>query len=102
MLNQSMSTSNAIVTRDKFDVTHAAMLLCNFLGAQKVSIGTVWEIGVATAHAIPYVVVMEPDNIHRHPMVTNNAYAVLEDLEEAIRLVNLFLAPYLESQNGSE
>src|SRR3982751_2947354 len=59
-----------VMTRDHFDTINANVVLVNFLGAQRVSIGTVMEIAWAWDRRIPVVAAIEPGNIHDHAMVT--------------------------------
>jgi len=80
-----LSTPRGINTRDRWDATRCDMLLVNLLGASKPSFGTVLEIGYAVGAdpLKPIVLVMEPDNIHRHAMILDNAGYVVETLAEA-------------------
>lgn len=59
-LDHALARPHGILTRDFNDVTQRDAVVACFLGAQRVSIGTVWEIGVAYAHKKPLVVIMEP------------------------------------------
>ena len=95
-VDNPMSTPHGIVGRDYHDTARCDLTPVNLLGTTKVSIGTVWEIGVACANRKPVIVVMEPGNIHDHPMVRESAYAVVGTMEEGIRLTSLFLAPWAE------
>jgi nucleoside 2-deoxyribosyltransferase len=81
-----MSTEKAIVTRDTFDVQRCDAVLVNLLGAKRVSIGTMIEVGLAYAQRKPIVVVMEPDNIHQHAFVRQMAGYVLDNLDDAVRV----------------
>lgn len=89
-----MSTSKGIVGRDHYDVRHATLILVNFLGTKKISVGTVWEIGVAYEARIPVIVVMEEGSMHDHPMVRECAYAVVGTLEDGVKIATHFLSPY--------
>lgn len=79
-----MSTSKGITTRDRFDVARADAVFANFLGAKKVSIGTVIEIAWADMLRKPIIVVMEKDNVHQHSMLNECAGFITESLDEAI------------------
>lgn len=59
-LDHALARPHGILTRDFNDVTTRDAVVACFLGAQRVSIGTVWEIGVAYAHKKPLIVIMEP------------------------------------------
>lgn len=91
-----MSTSRGILTRDKFDALNCSMLLVNFLGAKRVSIGTVMEIAWAYLQGKPIVVVIEDnDTLHRnHPMLKETFSYVVNDLDDAINIVIGTLEPY--------
>lgn len=86
-----MSTSRGIMTRDRYDCTKCDVLLVNFLGAKKVSIGTVMEVAWADANRIPIVCIMEPGNIHEHGMVDEAIGFRVGSLDEAIRITRIIL-----------
>lgn len=92
---QALARPIGILTRDFNDVTQRDAMVANFLGAERVSIGTVWEIGVAFSHRKPVVVVMEPGNIHDHVFVTHSSGYVVPTLEEAALIVASILTPGL-------
>lgn len=82
-----LSTPKGIVTRDRNDTINADVMLVNVLGAERVSIGTVMEIGWADLARVPIVLVMEPGNVHDHAMVTEVAGFITSDLDESIDIV---------------
>lgn len=90
---ESLSTIQAILTRDHWDCKTADAILVNLSGMEKVSIGTVMEIAWAYAYRIPTVIVMEKDNIHRHGMIEQSAGWVVESLDEGIKAVKSILLP---------
>jgi nucleoside 2-deoxyribosyltransferase len=85
-----MSCARGIITRDRFDTMRCDVLLVNFLGAQKVSIGTVMEIAWADAHRTPIIcaienpVTSEADNIHDHPMIREAVGFRVSSLQDAV------------------
>ncbi len=80
-----MSTPKGLTTRDRFDVTSCDIMLANFLGAQKVSIGTIIEYGWADAARKPIITVMEKQgNIHEHSMLREVTGYRVESLEEGL------------------
>lgn len=104
VVEHAMSQDAAIVTRDRFDTTRADFLIVNLLGAERVSIGTMVELGWADAARVPVVLAMEPQikhlgqafdvqNIHEHPFVRQLAGCRVETLDEALDLVGAALAP---------
>lgn len=90
----AMSTPRAINTRDFYDCTRSNLVVANLLGAEKVSIGTVLEIGWAFAYNIPTVLVMErAGNIHEHGMIRECTGFRVETLEEAAHIARVVLWP---------
>lgn len=71
------------------------MILVNFLGAKKVSIGSVMEITWADAWRKPIIIVMEKDNVHAHAMIKEVAGFIVSDLDEAIAIAIAVLSPTL-------
>ncbi len=88
-----LSEDKGIMTRDRNDVTHRDMVLANFLGAERISIGTCIEIGWADAARKPIVAVIEDDNPHHHAMLDEACGYQVYTLEEAIEIVEAVLLP---------
>ncbi len=88
--DQYLSTVTAINIRDYNDVKTSGALLVNFLGASKVSIGTVMEIAWARVYNIPVVIVVEKNNIHQHGMLMYHTI-VVDSLSDAIHAINTIL-----------
>lgn len=87
-----MSTARGITTRDRFDTIRADMIVANFLGAKKASIGSMIELGWADANRVPVIVIMEKEgNVHDHAMVNEIAGFRVETVEEAAHIVNIAL-----------
>lgn len=86
-LAMPLSTPQGILTRDRFDCTHADLVLFNLVGAEKVSIGTMMEVAWADLARVPAVLAMEPGNVHEHGMVTAACGFRTHGLEEALALV---------------
>lgn len=82
-----LSSPQGIVRRDFNDVKTCDLILVNFLGYDKASIGTTWEIGAAYALQKPVVVVMEPKSIHDHPFITQSATYVFDKLDDGVDAV---------------
>lgn len=93
--NHVMSCAKGITARDRYDCTRADLILVNFLGATRISIGTVMEIAWGDGQRAPIVVVMEKDNPHRHPMLEEAAGFIVDTLEEGITVVERILLPKL-------
>ncbi|KKN06400.1 hypothetical protein LCGC14_1077610 [marine sediment metagenome] len=89
----AMSCARGITTRDYFDVSRTDAIVANFLGAKKVSIGTVLELGFAHALRKPIILVLDDDNIHSHSMVQHIAGFIVSSLEEAAQITRALLLP---------
>lgn len=85
-------TARAIMVRDRNDVFRSDALLVNFLGAKKVSIGTVIELGWANRKHKPIVCIMEPGNIHNHAMIHEVIDFHVSTLDEGISVIKSILA----------
>lgn len=80
----AISSPSGIVGRDRWDVMRADALLANFLGADRVSIGSCFELAWANLLHKPVAVVMEDRaNPHDHTFVTRTATYRCSTLEEA-------------------
>lgn len=79
-----LSTAKGITARDRNDVKTSHLVFANFLGAERVSIGTMIELGWADAFRVPVVAVMEEDNVHRHAMAEQIAGWVVDDIDTAV------------------
>lgn len=83
-----MSTPKGLTTRDRWDAMRCDVLLVNFLGCEKVSIGTCMEIAWADATRTPIVCAMEAEgNVHEHAMVNECVGLRVTTLEEAIAVI---------------
>lgn len=82
-----LATVKGITTRDRFDCQRADLVLFNFDGADKVSIGSCIEVGWADAARIPIVVVMAEGNPHWHGMIRECAGFIVPTLDEAIDVI---------------
>jgi hypothetical protein len=80
----ALSCARGFTTRDRWDVTRADVVVCNFLGATRVSIGSLMELAWADLLRKPIVVILDAGNPNDHPMVREVAGYVVETLDEAI------------------
>jgi len=83
--------NHAIFNRDKWMVKQADVLYANFLGAERVSIGSMMELAWGNDNDKHVVVVMEKDNIHMHAFVLEAATIVFECEDDAIDYLNLLI-----------
>lgn len=113
-LDHFFSGSRIIMEKDALDIKRCDIVVVNLLGATKVSIGTVAEIGMAQASGKTIILIMEDpgttvhriynegcsewpiesmgSNVHEHPFVTVPAALRLNNLDEAIYAVNALLS----------
>ena len=87
-----LSTPSAVLARDRFDTTRADVMLMNLLGSERVSIGTMVEIGWADAARVPIIGVMEPEgNVHDHMFVNQSIGFRVATLDEGLDIVKAIL-----------
>ena len=90
-----LSCRKGITCRNRMDVMRCDMILVNFLGAGKVSIGSVMEVAWADAWRKPIIIVMEKDNVHAHAMLREVSGFIVSNLDEAIAIATAVLSPTL-------
>jgi len=89
-----LSSQRGIFARDKFDCERSDVIFVNLLGAQRVSIGTVMEIGWATGKNKPIVLLMEKTgNLHDHAMLREACPWRTDNLDEALWVITTLIAP---------
>jgi Nucleoside 2-deoxyribosyltransferase. len=92
-----LSSSSAITTRDKYDCTHADAILAMFpKDAPAVSVGTIMELGWASANNIPIIVVSDDPRIVDHGMVKGVAGWIVPTLDEGIFVINAIFGDYVK------
>jgi len=90
--NTVLSSSKAIITRDRWDTTTVDLVLVNLLGAERVSIGTMIELGWADAARNPVITVIEQEgNIHDHSMMREITGFRVNTLEEGLNVAKAIL-----------
>jgi nucleoside 2-deoxyribosyltransferase len=91
--NGAFFTAKGIMTRDSTDVRRCDAMLVNLLGAEKVSMGTVMELGWGFILPKPAVVAIEAwGNPHdNHPMIHEAMPFRVTTLDEAIDSVAILL-----------
>jgi len=89
LTDNPMSTSRGILARDKFDALNCSVLFVSFLGATRVSTGTIMEIAWAYQLNKPIVVVVEDDDtLHRnHPMLRETFDYVVNNIDAGLDIV---------------
>lgn len=93
--NSVVSSPRGLTTRDRFDTTRCDVLFCNLIGADRVSIGSMIELGWADANRIPIILCIEPDgsNVHEHAMVHELTGFRCGSVDEGIEVLKAILIP---------
>jgi nucleoside 2-deoxyribosyltransferase len=87
-----LSTAQAVVARDRFDTQRVDIMLMNLLGADRVSIGTMVEIGWADAARVPIIGIIEPEgNVHDHMFVNQLIGFRVTTLDKGLDLAKAIL-----------
>lgn len=97
-----LASARGINCRDYWDVQRCSIVFVNFLGATKVSIGTVMEIAWARAFNKPVICVMEEDNVHQHSMLGFACGYIVPTLEIGLEILEALLSTdkQLDANNG--
>lgn len=85
--SEGMDLKSIAVLRDKMDVERCDAVMMNLSGAMRVSIGTMVELGWASAYKKPIILILEKGNLHDHGFVTTLADDIYETVDEAIKAV---------------
>jgi len=90
----ALSRAEGITAKDRNDVQNCDAMVINLLGAERISIGTVIEVGWADAFRKPIVLVLEPDgtNTHEHCIINTVCGFRVGNIEEAANIVNILLS----------
>ena len=94
--NQKSISGNWWVLRDLNDVKMCDVVVVNFLGAKKVSVGSIAEIFYGAALGTHFIVIDDWEDgtsPHIHPFIEKLAYKIVPDLESAKRTVEKLLLP---------
>lgn len=76
-----------LTQRDKWMCQQSDVVLANFTGSEKASIGTCIEIGWASLANVPIIAVLEKGNVHDHAMITSLVNFRVDTLEEAVPIL---------------
>jgi nucleoside 2-deoxyribosyltransferase len=77
-------TSSGLVTGDEFLIRKSDWLLVNLRGAEKVSLGSMWEMGFAWGLNKQIITVIREGERHDHPFVRRRSHVFVPDLPEAV------------------
>jgi nucleoside 2-deoxyribosyltransferase len=86
-------TDQGITTRDRYDCMGADLVVFYMLGAtERVSIGTMIELGWADAMRRPAILIMEKEgNVHDHSMVRQTTHFRVDNMNDAVRIAEIIL-----------
>ena len=90
--NHFFSQPKMIVAKDFLDIDMSDIMLVNFIGAKKVSQGTISEMGYAYAKDKTIITVMEPGNIHDSVFIKEMSAAVVPEMDEAVAIIRSLLS----------
>lgn len=93
--NHPLSTRSAILSRDRGDCRNRDLIIANFKGAKKISMGTVMEVAWGDAFNTPIIGVMEDDrsNVHEHGLLCEALDYRVSDLQMALDMAVAILLP---------
>jgi nucleoside 2-deoxyribosyltransferase len=84
----AMSTDSAIFARDHHDVSTVDVIIADFLGATKASIGSMFELAWAShLHKFVVLIMEKEGNPHEHAFVREAASCRVHSREEAVHAV---------------
>lgn len=101
--NTLMSNGLAIYTRDRYDCINADMVLCYLpakFNSRRPSLGTVMELGWANGAGVPIVLVSDDPTYYNHPLLHHGVQWRLDNLDDAIYVVNAFLGAYSSKEKS--
>lgn len=78
---------------DRWSITNSDIILMNFSGAKKASIGCSMEIGWADMLRKPIITILpeyEPENPHWHDFITESSSVIVSDLDAALTIIFKF------------
>lgn len=80
-------SDRALKARDKLDCLASDIVLCNFMEADRVSVGSIFEIAWAEDHnKLVVMAIPKNDRFHDHPFTRESA-VIFHDFEEALQYV---------------
>jgi|HubBroStandDraft_1064217.scaffolds.fasta_scaffold144307_1 nucleoside 2-deoxyribosyltransferase len=100
--NFPLSTDQGLTTRDRYDCMGADLVVFYLLGAQRISVGTMIEMGWCDAARKPAVLVIEKEgNPHDHPMVRQTVPFRVDNLDDALKVTEIILLNKREASSES-
>lgn len=87
-------TPKGITTRDRWDTTRCDLVIMNLLNEEKISAGTLIEMGWADLSRVPIILVCQEDGYYdKHPMITDICGYKVRSLKESIEIARGILLP---------
>lgn len=87
-----MTTGEGVYMRDRYDVESSDLVFVNLLGAERVSIGTMFEMAWASFLRKPVITVIEENgNIHEHIFVQQAMGYRVSSLMAGVQLARILL-----------
>ena len=87
-----MFTNRGVTRRDRFDVKSSDAVVFNVKGMKTAAMGTLIELGWATAYDKPTIMIMEPGGFHEHAMVNDLVDYRVHTVEAAAEIVKILFA----------
>lgn len=81
-----------IVTKDFLDIDESTIMVVNLIGAQKISQGTLIEMGYAFAKGKTIITVTDDKNVHNSPFIGVISHVIAPTLKDAAIIVNSLLS----------
>jgi nucleoside 2-deoxyribosyltransferase len=82
-------TDSSVFNRCLYDIRNSDIIVFNFLGAEKVSIGSVFELAVAYEHNKCVIVLMEDDNIHQHLFILQSTCSIFTNVNDMLQYLEV-------------
>jgi hypothetical protein len=90
-----LTSGKGLTSRDRYDVTHANLIIANLLDAPRASLGTAIEFGWADSARVPIImVVTDFEDINAHAMLLEIASYIVPTVEEAVEIAKALLRCY--------
>jgi len=100
--NFPLSTDQGLTTQDRYDCMGADLVVFYLLGAQRISVGPMIEMGWCDAARKPAVLVIEKEgNPHDHPMVRQTVPFRVDNLDDALKVTEIILLNKREAASES-
>lgn len=81
---RGLNCDRALRARNLSDIALSSVVFANFLDAERPSLGSIYELGYASALRVPVICVIEDSgNVHEHLMITSGIDYRFNNLPEA-------------------